>query len=74
MYDLRNSLRKVNEINDFDDDDYEDETIETDYQLPISIESTTVEMKSNVVKSTSSRFVLKFIYLVLLLLLTQTNK
>jgi hypothetical protein len=74
MYDLRNSLRKVNEINDFDDDDYEDETIETDYQLQISIESTTVEMKSNVVKSTSSRFVLKFIYLVLLLLLTQTNK
>lgn len=75
VYDLRNNLRKSNEINDFDDeDDYDEyENIETNTQSTISIESTTFEIKSNIVKSSSTRFVSKFIYLLLLLLITQTN-
>jgi hypothetical protein len=68
-------LRKSNDINDFDDEDdyYEYENIETNTQSTISIESTTLEIKSNSVKSSSTRFVSKFIYLLLLLLITQTN-
>jgi hypothetical protein len=39
IYDLKNSVRKSNEINDFDDDD----GIEIDNQLITSIELTTSE-------------------------------
>jgi hypothetical protein len=79
IYDLKNTMRKSDEINDFDDDeDYnEDDQIEFDYQLIPSIESTTSKIGSNARKSSSSScFVSKFIYLLLLVVvfLTQTNK
>jgi hypothetical protein len=79
IYDLKNMMRKSNEINDFDDDDdyNEDDEIEIDNQLTTSIESTTSKIEYNTLQSSSSssRCVSKFIYLLLLLLfLIQTNK
>ncbi|CAF1107951.1 unnamed protein product [Adineta steineri] len=86
IYDLRNNLRKAtNDINDYDEDNYsdnieqEDDDIENLYQIPMPIESTTTtittsEIKYESIKSSSNRFLSNFIYLLLLLLLTQTNK
>ncbi|CAF1189960.1 unnamed protein product [Adineta steineri] len=86
IYDLRNNLRKAtNDINDYEDENYndnidqEDDDIENLNQIPIPIESTTTtiatsERKYESVKSSSNRFLSNFIYLLLLLLLTQTNK
>ncbi|CAF3369310.1 unnamed protein product [Rotaria sp. Silwood1] len=85
MYDLKNSMRKANEMNDFvddDDDDDDDEDYSEDDDtgivepLTTSMKSTTLEVKYNSVKSSSSFFTLKFINLLLLLLLSlliQTN-
>ncbi|CAF1291939.1 unnamed protein product [Adineta steineri] len=86
IYDLRNNLRKAtNDINDYEEENYndnidqEDDDIEHLNQIPIPIESTTAtiptsEIKYESVKSSSNRFLSNFIYLLLLLLLTQTNK
>ncbi|CAF3373311.1 unnamed protein product [Rotaria sp. Silwood1] len=84
MYDLKNSMRKANEMNDFvdDDDDDDDEDYSEDDDtgivepLTTSMKSTTLKVKYNSVKSSSSFFTLKFINLLLLLLLSlliQTN-
>lgn len=80
IYDLKNSMRKSNQINDFDDeDDYnEDEPMNNDNQLLTSTQSTTLKTEYINQKSSSLSvffFLSKFIYLLLLLLfLIQTNK
>ncbi|CAF4391023.1 unnamed protein product [Rotaria socialis] len=87
MYDLKNTLRKTIETNDFDgddDDDYLeeddidiDEKITTTMKSTTSVELTTLEMKHNIFKSSSSCFTLNpmnlLLLLLLLLLLTQRN-
>ncbi|CAF2054916.1 unnamed protein product [Rotaria magnacalcarata] len=87
MYDLKNTLRKTIETNDFDGDDDDDDYLEeydididektiTTIQSTTSVKSTTSPMKHNIFKSSSSCFTLNFmnlLLLLLLLLLTQRN-
>jgi hypothetical protein len=75
IYDLKNNMRKSNEMIDFDDDDdyNEDDGIDIDDQLITSIELTTSEIEHDTRKSSSSRLTSNFIYLVLVFL-AQTNK
>ncbi|CAF2807512.1 unnamed protein product [Rotaria sp. Silwood2] len=76
MYDLKNSMRKANEMNDFDDEDdedyYEEDYIEIVEPLTTTMQLTTLEVNYDTVKSSSSYFTLNFINL-LLLLSIQTN-
>ncbi|UJR16064.1 hypothetical protein I4U23_002977 [Adineta vaga] len=82
-YDLRNNLRKTKDFVDIDDDYYnEDDDIEYVHQvtttlLTITTLSTTLsQIRSESIKSSASHFLTRCIYLLLLLLLilTQTNK
>jgi len=57
-YDLRNELRKANEINDFDDDDYsedEDFEIENDNQQHVQLFSPSPTTRSTIINSITSR-------------------
>ena len=74
IYDLQNSMRKINEMNDFHDDDFNEyEDTDIDSSITTWINSTT--LKTNYALTSSSFcFVLKFTNLLLLLLLIQTNK
>ncbi len=74
IYDLKNSLRLSKQMVDFDDEDYnEDDEIENDDQLIVPFESTTLQIESSILKSSSFRFAANFILLLLLLILTETN-
>jgi predicted PurR-regulated permease PerM len=77
IYDLKDSMRKSNEINDFDDEEEEEEDYpEYDQidQLITSIQSTTSNIGYNTLKSSASRFVSKFIYLFLIIFIINSNK
>jgi len=76
IYDLKNSMRKSNEINDFDDEEEEEDDLEYDQidQLITSIQSTTSNIGYNTLKSSASRFVSKFIYLFLIIFIINSNK
>lgn len=76
IYDLRNTLRLSDDTIDFDDEVYdEDDEIGTDYRSVPSFESTTTfKIQSNLLKSSSFRCTVNSIYLLLPLVLSQTNR